>query len=127
MRLEYEASDKTYALSARCLDYTKETSSIHSEKVAEISRIARKSLLDDYLVRKIRADCPNNEHRTLTSSILHLLKRLSRLSFLEQVDSSDLSPWKRNFSLPSEEDIEGLIRCSFGELLESSQTDKVAA
>ncbi|KAL8508898.1 hypothetical protein ACS0TY_016196 [Phlomoides rotata] len=91
MRLDNEASDETNVLSARCLDYTKQTSSIHSDKVAEISRIARKSLLDDYLV-----------------------------------DSSGLSPWKRNFSLPSDEDIEGLIHSSFGDLLDSNHIDKIA-
>lgn len=51
LRLDHEASDKTNLLSVCFLEYMKEMNSIHSEKVTEISSIARKTLLDDYLVR----------------------------------------------------------------------------
>ncbi|KAL0344591.1 UNVERIFIED_CONTAM: Kinesin-like protein KIN-5A [Sesamum radiatum] len=50
VRLDHESLDKINVLSARCLDNIKETNNIHSEKVVEISRTARKSLVDDYLV-----------------------------------------------------------------------------
>ncbi|KAL0333324.1 UNVERIFIED_CONTAM: Kinesin-like protein KIN-5A [Sesamum angustifolium] len=50
VRQDHESLDKINVLSARCLDNMKETNNIHSEKVVEISRTARKSLVDDYLV-----------------------------------------------------------------------------
>ncbi|KAL0336869.1 UNVERIFIED_CONTAM: Kinesin-like protein KIN-5A [Sesamum calycinum] len=50
VRQDHESLDKINVLSARCLDNMKETNNIHSEKVDEISRTARKSLVDDYLV-----------------------------------------------------------------------------
>ncbi|KAI3447639.1 hypothetical protein Pfo_004304 [Paulownia fortunei] len=93
LRLDHEASEKINFLSVRCLNDMKEMNSKHSEKVVEISRIARKSLLDDYLVD----------------------------------GSSCLSPRKRNFNLPSKEHIESFINASFGDSLESSQTDVVAS
>ncbi|KAL0426369.1 UNVERIFIED_CONTAM: Kinesin-like protein KIN-5A [Sesamum latifolium] len=50
LRLDHESLDKINVLSARCLNNMKETNNIHSKKVVEISRTARKSLVDDYLV-----------------------------------------------------------------------------
>ncbi|XP_057801396.1 kinesin-like protein KIN-5D isoform X2 [Salvia miltiorrhiza] len=63
LRLDHEASEKADLLSARCLVYTKQTSTIHSEQVGEISRIARKSLLDDYLVDS--SSCPSPRKRDM--------------------------------------------------------------
>ncbi|KAH6797736.1 P-loop containing nucleoside triphosphate hydrolases superfamily protein [Perilla frutescens var. hirtella] len=63
LRLDHEASEKANLLSSRCLVCTKETSTIHSEQVAEISRTARESLLDDYLVDN--ASCVSPRKRNL--------------------------------------------------------------
>ncbi|KAK6152428.1 hypothetical protein DH2020_015063 [Rehmannia glutinosa] len=51
LRLDHEASEKIDLLSARCLEDLKDINIIHSGKVDEITRTARISLLDDYLVR----------------------------------------------------------------------------
>ncbi|KAH6798773.1 P-loop containing nucleoside triphosphate hydrolases superfamily protein [Perilla frutescens var. frutescens] len=67
LRLDHEASEKANLLSSRCLVCTKETSTIHSEQVAEISRTARKSLLDDYLVDNASCVSPRKRNLILPS------------------------------------------------------------
>ncbi|KAG6401495.1 hypothetical protein SASPL_138352 [Salvia splendens] len=67
LRLDQEASDKAGLLSARCLVSTKETSSIHSEKVADVSRRARKSLVDDYLVDSWSCQSPRKRNVVVAS------------------------------------------------------------
>ncbi|XP_051114295.1 kinesin-like protein KIN-5D isoform X2 [Andrographis paniculata] len=49
-KLDHEATEKFSSMSRCFLDGTREMNSFHSEKVAEISRNARKSLVEDYLV-----------------------------------------------------------------------------
>ncbi|KAL1565958.1 kinesin-like protein KIN-5D [Salvia divinorum] len=50
LRLDREASEKAELLSARCIVSAKQARDSHSGQAAEISRSARKCLVDDYLV-----------------------------------------------------------------------------
>ncbi|KAG6403725.1 hypothetical protein SASPL_135953 [Salvia splendens] len=67
LRLDQEASEKAGLLSARCLVSTKQTSSIHSEQVADVSRRARKSLVDDYLVDSWSCQSPRKRNVVVAS------------------------------------------------------------
>ncbi|KAL2229434.1 UNVERIFIED_CONTAM: Kinesin-like protein KIN-5A [Sesamum indicum] len=67
VRLDHESLDKINVLSACCLDNMKETNNIHSEKVMEISRTARKSLVDDYLVEGSSCLSPKKRNYNLPS------------------------------------------------------------
>ncbi|KAG8374281.1 hypothetical protein BUALT_Bualt11G0115200 [Buddleja alternifolia] len=51
LRLDHEASEKIEVLRTRCVEDMNEINSIHSQKVVEISKVARKSLLQDYMSR----------------------------------------------------------------------------
>ncbi|KAL3839596.1 hypothetical protein ACJIZ3_024187 [Penstemon smallii] len=68
-RIDHEASEKIKFVSTRCFEDMKEMNNIHSQKVDEISKITRKSLLDEYMVddssistQKRRFNLPSKEH-----------------------------------------------------------------
>ncbi|KAL1541249.1 kinesin-like protein KIN-5D isoform X1 [Salvia divinorum] len=77
LRLDQEASEKAGLLSARCLVSTKQTSSIHSKQVADVSRRARKSLVDDYLVDSWA--CPSPRKRNVVVGSREEIESLMRL------------------------------------------------
>ncbi|KAK6126050.1 hypothetical protein DH2020_040164 [Rehmannia glutinosa] len=86
LRLDHEASDNIDLLSARCLEDLKDMNGIHSGKVVEISRIARKSLLDDYLVDA--SSCLSTGKRNLNFPSKEYIESFINASFGDSLESS---------------------------------------